>query len=111
MKDQPQDDLEVRISKDLKIIIITVLKDERKNTLINEKNKFQQRKKQNYEQSNGPSKTEKYLLKISLDALNSCCCSVAKMCPILCYPMDCSTPGFPVLQYLPVCLNSGPLSW
>ena len=37
MKDQPQDDLEVRISKDLKITIIAVLKDERKNTLINEK--------------------------------------------------------------------------
>ena len=29
-----------------------------------------------------------------------CCCSVAKLCPILCYPMDCSTPGFPVLCYL-----------
>ena len=29
-----------------------------------------------------------------------CCCSVAKSCPILCNPMDCSTPGFPVLHYL-----------
>ena len=28
------------------------------------------------------------------------CCSVAKLCPILCHPMDCSTPGFPVLHYL-----------
>ena len=26
-----------------------------------------------------------------------CCCSVAKSCPMLCTPMDCSTPGFPVL--------------
>ena len=26
-----------------------------------------------------------------------CCCSVAKFCPTLCDPMDCSTPGFPVL--------------
>ena len=25
------------------------------------------------------------------------CCSVAKSCLILCDPMDCSTPGFPVL--------------
>ena len=25
-----------------------------------------------------------------------CCCSVAKSCPTLCYPMDCSTPGLPV---------------
>ena len=26
-----------------------------------------------------------------------CCCSVAKLCPTLCNPMDCncSTPGFP----------------
>ena len=27
-------------------------------------------------------------------------CSVAKSCPTLCDPMDCSTPGFPVLYYL-----------
>ena len=25
------------------------------------------------------------------------CCSVAKLCPTFCHPMDCSTPGFPVL--------------
>ena len=29
------------------------------------------------------------------------CCSVTKSCPTLCDPMDCSTPDFPVLQYLP----------
>ena len=28
-------------------------------------------------------------------------CSVAKSCLTLCDPMDCSTPGFPVLHYLP----------
>ena len=28
-------------------------------------------------------------------------CSVAQSCLILCNPMDCSTPGFPVLHYLP----------
>ena len=30
------------------------------------------------------------------------CCwwSVTEFCPALCYPMDCSTPGFPVLHYL-----------
>ena len=28
-------------------------------------------------------------------------CSVAKSCPTLCSPMDCSTPGFSVLHYLP----------
>ena len=29
------------------------------------------------------------------------CCSVAKLCPTLCDPMNYSTPGFPVLYYLP----------
>ena len=27
------------------------------------------------------------------------CCSVAQLCLTLCDPMDCSTPGFPVLQH------------
>ena len=30
-----------------------------------------------------------------------CCCSVAQSCLNLCDPMDCSTPGFLVLHYLP----------
>ena len=30
-----------------------------------------------------------------------CCCSVSKSCPMLCNPMNCSMPGFPVLHYLP----------
>ena len=30
-----------------------------------------------------------------------CCCSVAQFCPTLCDPMNCSTPGFPALHYLP----------
>ena len=29
-----------------------------------------------------------------------CCCPVAKSCLTFCDPMDCSTPGFPVLHYL-----------
>ena len=29
-----------------------------------------------------------------------CCCSVTKWCQTLCDPMDCSTPGFPVLHHL-----------
>jgi len=33
---------------------------------------------------------------------HSCCrCSVSRSCPILHEPMDCSTPGFPVLHHLP----------
>ena len=28
------------------------------------------------------------------------CCSVAQSCPTLCDPIDCRTPGFPVLHYL-----------
>ena len=30
-----------------------------------------------------------------------CCCSAAKSCLLVCVPMDCSAPGFPVLHYLP----------
>ena len=29
-----------------------------------------------------------------------CSCSVAKSCLTLCYPIDCSTPGFSVLHHL-----------
>ena len=32
-----------------------------------------------------------------LQKLPVSCCSVAQSCPTLCDPMDCSTPGFPVL--------------
>ena len=28
----------------------------------------------------------------------TCCCSVIRLCLTFCNPMDCSTPGFPVLQ-------------
>ena len=39
------------------------------------------------------------------------CRSVTKSCPALCNPVNCTTPGFPVLHYLPrVCLNLCPLS-
>ena len=31
---------------------------------------------------------------------SSCCFSVAHLCPTLCDPMDCSTPGFPVHHLL-----------
>ena len=39
-----------------------------------------------------------------------CCRSIAQSCRTLCDPMDCSTPGFPIPQYLRVCSNSFPLS-
>ena len=29
------------------------------------------------------------------------CCLIAQSCPALCNPRSCSTPGFPVLHYLP----------
>ena len=36
-----------------------------------------------------------------------CCCSAAKLHLIVCSPMDCSTPGFPVLHHLlEFCSNS-----
>ena len=40
---------------------------------------------------------EIYLVKSS----GCSCCSVAKLCPTLCDPMDFSTPSFPVLHHLP----------
>ena len=39
-----------------------------------------------------------------------CCCSVAQSWPTLCDTMDCSMPGFPVLNYPRACSNSCPLS-
>ena len=39
--------------------------------------------------------------------LNMCVCSVAKLCPTLCDPMDCSLPGSPVHGILQV----GILEW
>ena len=39
-----------------------------------------------------------------------CCCSVAKPCPTLSNPMDCSTLGFPGLHHLRVCPSSCPLN-
>ena len=40
------------------------------------------------------------------------CCLVSQLYPTLCVPIDCSTPGFPVLIYLPEFYsNSCPLSW
>ena len=38
---------------------------------------------------------------LQTDRLHFFCCSVAKSCPTPCDPMDCSTPGFPVFNYLP----------
>ena len=35
-----------------------------------------------------------------------CCCSVAKLYPILCHLMDYSMPGFPVLHYLLECAQN-----
>ena len=32
--------------------------------------------------------------------MSICCCSVAQSCPTVCNPMDCSTPGLPVLHHL-----------
>ena len=44
-----------------------------------------------------------------------CCCLVSQPCLILCYPMDCSMPGFPVLFTIPQSLlrlmSIGGKSW
>ena len=33
--------------------------------------------------------------------MSNSCCSVAKLCPTLCNPMNCSPPDFPIFNYLP----------
>ena len=42
--------------------------------------------------------TTREFLAASFDAC--CCCSVIQLCLTLWDPMDCNTPGFPVLHYL-----------
>ena len=42
--------------------------------------------------------------------IRDCCWSVSQSCPTLCSPMDCSTPGFPVLHYLPKFAQT-PVHW
>ena len=41
-----------------------------------------------------------------LGALENCCCRVAKSCPNLRDPMDCSTTGRPVRHCLPECVQT-----
>ena len=36
----------------------------------------------------------------------ACCCSVAQLCPTICEPMDCSTPGFPIPHHLLECAQT-----
>ena len=39
---------------------------------------------------------------IKYSEISCCCCfSLTESCPTLCDPMDCTTPGFPVLHHLP----------
>ena len=42
----------------------------------------------------------KQIPRLGRTGLFSCCCSVAQSCPTPCGPVDCSTPGFPVLYCL-----------
>ena len=42
-----------------------------------------------------------YVTGLNTGLWGCCCCSVAKLCLTLSDPMDYSTPGFPVLHYLP----------
>ena len=45
--------------------------------------------------------TAKFRLKLKkVGKINRPFCSVAQLCPTLCDPMDCSTPGFPVNHQL-----------
>ena len=44
--------------------------------------------------------TNRFTSPIFLVPYICCCCSVTQSCPTLCDPMDCNTPGFPVLHHL-----------
>ena len=46
------------------------------------------------------SRTRLKRLSSSSSVFLTYCCSVAKLCLTLCDPMNCSTPGFPVLHHL-----------
>ena len=41
------------------------------------------------------------LYSMNSSGIKICCCSVTQSCPTLWHPMECSTPGFPVLHHLP----------
>ena len=41
------------------------------------------------------------MMDMSVANVQKDCCSVAQSRPTRCDPMDCSTPGFPVLYHLP----------
>ena len=45
----------------------------------------------------GKEYIEKPHIQKAVSSISDCCCSVAQSCPACCNPMDCSTPGFPVL--------------
>ena len=48
----------------------------------------------------GVAKSQTRLSEFHYLALN-CCRSIVQSCLTFCDPMDCSTPGFPVLHHLP----------
>ena len=39
-------------------------------------------------------------LALQKNSQDTFCCSVTKLCPTVCDPMNCSVPGFPVLHYV-----------
>ena len=39
-----------------------------------------------------------WLGSVPFKIMDECCCSDAKLCLTLCDPMDCSTPGLPILH-------------
>ena len=70
------------------------------------RNTLDQGRVQSFQSEPGDPSCSHHLFLWSL--LLSCCCSVTQLCATLCNPMDCSTPGFPVLPG--ACSNSCLLS-
>ena len=56
------------------------------------------------------NKAETQILLMTLLTHCCCCCLVTKLCLTPCDPVDCSTPGFPVLHHL-LELAQTPVHW
>ena len=50
--------------------------------------------------SQWPNKVQQLDYSLVITDAMSCCCTVIKSCLTLCDPVNCSSPGFPVLHYL-----------
>ena len=81
-----------------------------KSCLVSKGHKGSLKKKKIYQKIGNILPSENWKNKfLNIFVIASCCCLAAQLCPTLCDPIDCSTPGFPSLSPR-LCSNSCPLS-